>query len=169
MGAATQPPSPEEVLDNQCLVSARESRNQAVGSTTQAPVKIRAAHHVSNQINSPWRERGHALMTDATRQPRPGPIKHSTSMMVRAKDYVWFSWRRGFMWEIVPAFRLWFLHKWTQVRECTYYSSGSTYSWGIDCWNCINSCQSELTWPLACKNTHYFCIMLYITCCVIAQ
>lgn len=46
---------PEEALDNQGLVSARESRNQALGSTTQAPVKIQAVHHVSNQINSPWR------------------------------------------------------------------------------------------------------------------
>lgn len=61
----------EEVLDKRSLVSARESRNQALGSTTQAPVKIWAAHHVSNQINPPWRAGGHALMTDATRQLQP--------------------------------------------------------------------------------------------------
>lgn len=56
----------EEVLDKRSLVSARESRNQALGSTTQAPVKIWAAHHVSNQINPDRRAGGHALMTDAT-------------------------------------------------------------------------------------------------------
>lgn len=54
-GHPSSPRPPEEVLDNQALVPARESRNQALGSTTQAPVKIWAAHHVSNQINSPWR------------------------------------------------------------------------------------------------------------------
>lgn len=54
-GHPSSPPPPEEVLDNQGLVFARESRNQSLGSTTQAPVKIWAAHHVSNQINSPWR------------------------------------------------------------------------------------------------------------------
>lgn len=53
--SSSSPNSPGEVLDNQSLVFARESRNQALGSTTQAPVKIWAAHHVSNQINSHWR------------------------------------------------------------------------------------------------------------------
>lgn len=47
-GHLSSPSTPEEVLDNQGLVFARESRNQALGSTTQAPVKIWAAHHVSN-------------------------------------------------------------------------------------------------------------------------